>query len=97
MTTAPPTPKKPRKPEPKEVVAARQRVLKAAREAQGSTRVSGLYAKTDDHAVIKAFAKELDSPTGNDELRGIYAPKSQHAALKAELRRIMAESKESKK
>lgn len=84
-----PTPKKPRKPEPKEAVAARQRALKAAREAQGLTRVSGLYARPEDHPAIKAYAKGLDAPEGITELRGVYAPTVDHAALKAELKRLI--------
>jgi hypothetical protein len=53
-----------------------------------------MTAKTN--AEKQAELRARRKAQGLEELRGIYAPKSQHAALKAELRRIMAESKESK-
>jgi len=67
MTDTEPKPKRPRKPEPKEAVAARQRALKAAREAQGLVRVANLYARPEDHQTIREFAKTLHSPKAGKE------------------------------
>jgi hypothetical protein len=57
-----PKPKRPRKPEPKEAVAARQRALVEARKAQGLKRVANLYARPEDHQAIRDFVKTLHSP-----------------------------------
>lgn len=39
--------------------ADRQRELRARRLSEGLTEVRGIYAKPDDHAKIKAYAKKL--------------------------------------
>lgn len=67
MTDTEHKPKRTRKPEPKEAVAARQRALKAAREAQGLKRVANLYARPEDHQAIRDFVKRLYDPKAGKE------------------------------
>lgn len=42
--------------------AEKQADLRASRLAEGMTEVRGIYAKPEDHAKIKAFAKKLAKP-----------------------------------
>lgn len=44
---------------PAKSLAQRQAELRLRRAVEGLTEVRGLYAKTGDHAKIKAFAKTL--------------------------------------
>ena len=42
--------------------AQKQADLRARRLAEGMTEVRGIYAKPEDHAKIKAYAKKLAKP-----------------------------------
>lgn len=61
MTDTTETPKRGRKPEPKEAIADRQDKLRKGRESTGLKRCE-VWAKPEHHAQIRAYAKALQDP-----------------------------------